>query len=109
MISEVEGKFYPSVSMDAIHKHGGYHAPSGAVYVCPKCGNSWARFHVMHTVTKEVSRYMPWAMLCSSCKGETSYANYAGTVMRSWDVEFSSSLSPELLRRELEILLQQYP
>jgi hypothetical protein len=64
---------------------------------------------VKNNYTGEISQFTAIEYLCKKCTNNGRFLHIPGTIFMSWEKEFNAVIPPELLRRELGILLQQYP
>lgn len=82
--------------------HGELQTPVSYAYVCPECGNLWAKA----VVRGGVSPFRPLAIACSLHQGHSLAP--AGSLWLPWDTEYTNAFPEGILRRELQIHLQLY-
>jgi hypothetical protein len=70
--------------------------PDGFSYCCPTCGSLWASCPVVDR---------PFHFLTRGCPQHQQVSN-DGSLWTSWDTDFTDAWPPELLRIELQYLLQ---
>lgn len=94
----VSNKYYPAVEVPMSITHATAHVPYSYAYLCPVCGEVWARSGVEHPQSR-------WHSLQRACRNHAEGLEVPGSIWQSWEPEFNTSLPPELLRAELELHL----
>ena len=97
----IEGKLLGEAPRGQIMRHAVFMEPSSDLYICPHCGDTWARLPCLRadgTSTSWQSFHRP----CRKCLGRQQFlSEWPGSVWRSWDAEFLAALPPPVLQWEL--------
>ena len=90
-----------SMQRSFIQVHGTKALPMSFAYICPCCGEVWARAFIANR---------PWQVLSRSClecnKGWNG--GEPGSLSLLWDGDYNQSFTPDMIAYELEIMLNFY-
>lgn len=86
----VEGRFLGSFIRPATIVHAERQPPYSYVYVCPECGDLWARCPVSDT-DGNMSKFQVQGGYCRKHPGPSPFT-VAGSLLLSWEPEYSSLL-----------------
>lgn len=96
-----DGRFLGSGERPPDFAHGRKIPPSSFVYICPTCGEAWARAIVPN------ARF--WALTIPCRKHPSRFSvEPAGSLLLEWNREFNSALTPAAWQREVVIHLAHY-
>lgn len=101
----ITGKYYPQVDVPMDMTHAVAHVPYSYVYLCPVCGDTWARSGVTDVPRGMHSR---WHCIQRACQKHAEGLEIPGSVWLSWEPEYNGSFPPELLREELRLHLSYW-
>jgi hypothetical protein len=82
--STVEGEF----------RAGKHYAPPSRVFICPFCGDAWAKYRV------EGQPYFIFCRGCDKC-GDAHSLDIGGSLWIDWEAEYQKSLPHDALMREV--------
>ena len=98
----IGNKHFGPISYDSGRRDLLWHRCSYAFF-CRVCGEVWARI-VMFNSRGEQQAFEP---VCVSCKEHSDLWNVPGSLLANHLDRLLDSLPPEVLRRELELLLEK--
>lgn len=97
----IQGRYYGKAYRPPIIRHATLMAPPSALYVCPECGDAFARCPVYYA--EGHSATTRWQTHMAHCN-----KHGGGSLWRSWDKDFLDALPPDVLRYEFNLALMQY-
>ena len=92
---EIEGEVYPITPLLPAIVHNEVQPPYQYAYLCPRCGNVWARRGVFPE-----TQWMALHRTCRRCPSTDRFTR-PGTIIQIWDRQFIAQLPRALLEREL--------
>lgn len=101
----IEGKHLGAVTTKDALAHGQLSAPLSFTYLCPVCGDVWAKLPVEST-TGSLSR---WQALSASCRKHQAHSlAVPGSVLIGWLPDFDSNLPDEVVWWEFQRQMDNY-
>lgn len=97
----IEGRVYGQATLEPQFVRGDLLTPDSAVFVCPQCGEAWAR------ITVPGRRFFPWSKSCE-LHPPLYRDEFPGSLWLSWDPALCRALPREVLLREFKLALAQY-
>lgn len=83
---------------DHMHYHEVYGRRHGIVFVCPECGDIWAKCVIPK------SNWTTMLRVCETCPSNP-YNWPSGSLLLDWDPEFNAALPPGIVEREFKLHL----
>ena len=88
----IEGRYLGRAFRKGIFIHAEFHAPSSLWFLCPVCGEMWAKCPVTSP-----SGLAMWEAVIRTCRKHGT-----GSIHRPWDSEFTEALPLAVLQWEFE-------
>lgn len=105
----IHGKHYGTAPRTTEQYPEARAAPRGKSFFCSECGDLWAQCPIEDTVTGLFCQYAVTTVPCSKHHEVGQWLIIAGTLYQSWDKDFTRAMPEAVLRRELDILLKNFP
>lgn len=101
----VNGKLLGSNEIGLFRVHAEFHPPCCFAFMCPVCGEIWAR-SIVTDESGNVQRWMAFHIPCEQhhCDGQKP----SGSIFMSWEPEFIEALPLPALIREFKLHLKEY-
>lgn len=93
---ECRGKPLGAGEIEGDFVHGQLREPYGQLWVCPQCGDLWAK------ATIQGRPYEVWAKSCG-CTPPTHYYAFPGSMILEWDHKLMQAMPRDMLLREVII------
>ena len=90
------GQYFGACERPWIHVHESFEPPRSYAYLCPECGDVWAKAAIEHQTFLALHRACPKHRPRS---GE----QVSGSLWLEWDHPFTNCLPPAVLRREFDL------
>lgn len=96
----VAGKYLGAAMRDRVWVHAEQQSPRSFAFICPVCGDAWAKCPVEPTVGKGIA---PWQALLRCCsKHQQSRHDVPGSLALSWDDDFTQAFPEDVVRWEFQ-------
>lgn len=97
----IQDKYLGSVLRGAVWVHAEQQSPRSLVFVCPVCGNCWAKCPVeTGGATGKLSQFESLMRPCP--KHKQSRYDVPGSITLSWDPDFTDSFPEAVVRWEFQ-------
>jgi len=93
----INGKLIEQREIKGFFSRGEYWPGLSRVWVCPKCGDAWAKAVVL--ADEKVRPFQVYSHPCEQCDALT-YMDPPGSIYLSYDKDFLETLGEAALRRE---------
>jgi len=104
----LEHRLIAEAPRNLVRVHETLAPPTSDLYFCPHCGEVWARLPVLNDkgATTKWQSFRHTCRKCAEAHVETFVV--AGSIWRSWDLEFNLCLPASVLSWELERHLDHF-
>lgn len=94
----IEGKHLGIAQRELVFSHADIHAARSYAFVCPVCGDLWAKCPVLDGAKEQ--QYMVWTKACR--KHPRHGLEIPGSLQLSWEQEFTEAFPEAVVKWELD-------